>query len=41
MLDMTVTLSVVRGVADAELDRFRVGYVAEDGTRHQVPLVDA
>jgi hypothetical protein len=32
---------MVRGVAEAELDGFQVGYVSEDGTRHQVPLTDA
>jgi hypothetical protein len=32
MLDLTVTMSELYDVADAEPDGFRVGYVAEDGT---------
>jgi hypothetical protein len=38
---VTAALSVVRDVADTELDRFRVGYVAGDGTQHRLSLVDA
>jgi hypothetical protein len=41
MLGMTVTLSVVRDLADAELDGCRVGSVAEDCTQLRVPLVKA
>jgi hypothetical protein len=41
MFGMTAALSVARDVAEAELDGFRVGYVSEDGTLHQVPLADA
>ncbi len=38
---MAAALSVARDVAEAELDGFRVEYVSEDGTQHQVPLADA
>jgi hypothetical protein len=41
MSGMTAALSMVHGVAEAEPDEFRIGYVGEDGTQHQVPLTDA
>ncbi len=40
MLGMT-TLSAVRDTApDLSANEFEVGYIAEDGTRHRVPLAD-
>src|SRR5262245_9826154 len=41
MLGVTATLGLVRDVADAELDGFRLAYVAEDGSQHRLPLADA
>jgi hypothetical protein len=41
MLVVTVALGVVRDVAGAEREAFRVGYVTEDGAQHQVLLEDA
>jgi TnsA-like endonuclease N terminal len=41
MFDVTTAFSVVCDVADAELDGFLVGYVAEDGTQCRVPMADA
>ena len=41
MSGMIAALSIVHGVAEAEPDEFRIGYVGEDGTQHQVPLADA
>jgi hypothetical protein len=41
MSGMTAALSMVHGVAEAEPDEFRVGYVGEDGTQHQLQLADA
>jgi hypothetical protein len=36
MLVVTAALGVVRDVAGAEREAFRVGYVTEDGAQHQV-----
>jgi hypothetical protein len=41
MFAVTVALGVVDDVADAGLEAFRVGYVAEDGTQRRVGLADA
>jgi hypothetical protein len=41
MFGVTATLSVVSDVAGVELDGFRLGYVAADGTQHRVSLADA
>jgi hypothetical protein len=41
MLGMTATFSVVSDSADVELDGFRLGYVAADGTQHRLSLADA
>src|SRR5690349_15592652 len=41
MVGMTVALSVAPGLAEAELGEYRVGYISQDGMRHQVSLADA
>jgi hypothetical protein len=41
MVGMTAALSVAPGLAEAELDEYRVGYISQDGMRHQVSLPDA
>jgi hypothetical protein len=42
MLGVAVTLGEALGpVVDADLDEFMVGYVAEDGRQHRVPLGEA
>ena len=41
MVGMTAALSVAPGLAGAELCEYRVGYVSQDGMRHQVSLADA
>ena len=38
---VTAVLSLTRGMADTELDGFRVGHVAEDGTQQRLPLAEA
>ena len=38
---MTAALSVAPGLAGAELGEYWVGYVSQDGMRHQVSLADA
>ena len=38
---MTAALSVAPGLAGAELGEHRVGYISQDGMRHQVSLADA
>ena len=41
MVGMTAALSVAPGLAGAELGEYRVGYISQDGMRHQVSLADA
>jgi hypothetical protein len=41
MAGMTAALSVAPGLAGAELGEYRVGYISQDGMRHQVSLADA
>ena len=41
MVGMTAALSVTPGLAGAELGEYRVGYISQDGMRHQVSLADA
>jgi hypothetical protein len=41
MIGMTAALSIAPGLAGAELGEYRVGYISQDGMRHQVWLVDA
>ena len=36
MVGMTAALSVAPGLAGAELGEYRVGYISQDGMRHQV-----
>ena len=41
MVGMTSALSGAPGLAVAELGEYRVGYISQDGMRHQVSLADA
>jgi hypothetical protein len=41
MVGMTAALSVAPGLAGAEPGEYRVGYISQDGMRHQVSLADA
>jgi hypothetical protein len=41
MVGMTVALSVAPGLAEAELGEYQVGYISQDGMRHQVSLAAA
>ena len=41
MVGMTVALSGAPGLAAAELGEYRVGYISQDGMRHQVSLAGA
>jgi len=41
MVGMTVALSGAPGLAAAELGEYRVGYISQDGMRHQVSLTGA
>jgi hypothetical protein len=41
MVGMAAALSVAPGLAGAELGEHRVGYISQDGMRHQVSLADA
>jgi hypothetical protein len=41
MVGMTAALSAAPDLAGAELGEYRVGYISQDGMRHQVSLADA
>ena len=38
MVGMRAALNVVPGLAGADLGEYRVGYISQAGTRHQVSL---